>query len=89
MPDEFVNPRSGPFGLLLLRIYAVVVALLGAAMLLGGVWLLTLGGSPYYALAGAIIVIAAVQLVRRKRSGAWLFGAAVALTMANTSSWIR
>ncbi|MBV1918180.1 MAG: membrane-bound PQQ-dependent dehydrogenase, glucose/quinate/shikimate family [Sphingomonadaceae bacterium] len=82
MPDDFVNERSGPFGLLLLRIYAVVVALLGAAMLLGGIWLLMLGGSPYYALAGAIIVIAAVQLVRRKRSGAWLFGAAVALTMA-------
>ena len=52
-------------------------------MVAGGAWLLSLSGSLYYLVAGSLIVISAILLFRRKRSGAWLFG----LTLAGTIAW--
>ncbi|NII73727.1 quinoprotein glucose dehydrogenase [Dyella sp. SG562] len=39
-----------------LWITAAVFVLLGLALLAGGAWLLVLGGSPYYVLAGAVLI---------------------------------
>jgi quinoprotein glucose dehydrogenase len=47
--------------------------LLGAVLTTGGVWLAVLGGSLYYAVAGAAIVISAVLLWRGRAAGAWLY----------------
>jgi quinoprotein glucose dehydrogenase len=64
------------------RSYAVLLVLVGAALLLGGVTLLTYGGSPYYALAGIAMAVSAVLIWRRDRRGAWLYGALLVLTVA-------
>jgi len=63
---------------------AIVVGLLGLVMAGGGIWLIMLGGSWYYLLAGAGLLIASVQLVRGQRSGAWWFLAVLAVTIVWT-----
>lgn len=57
----------------LLRIFAIVVALFGGAMLLGGFWLITLGGSWYYALAGLAMLVAGILMAQRRILGAWIY----------------
>lgn len=64
------KPRSTAWPL---RIFGVLVALIGLALAAGGVKLITLDGSWYYLLAGAGLAIAGVLLVARKTLGAWLF----------------
>ncbi|WP_269789911.1 membrane-bound PQQ-dependent dehydrogenase, glucose/quinate/shikimate family [Stenotrophomonas sp. Iso1] len=44
------------------RLFALVLGLMGAGLLAGGVWLLLLKGSPYYVLAGAAYLWAAWRL---------------------------
>lgn len=55
--------------------------LLGLGMLLGGVWLIFLGGSWYYALAGLGLLVSAIQLIRGRRSGAWWYFAVLIATI--------
>lgn len=55
------------------RVFAVVVVLAGAGMALPGAYLLALGGSAYYLVAGAALVLAAIDLWRGRPRGAWLF----------------
>ncbi len=55
-------------------ITALVFAVIGAWLLVGGIWLLVLGGSPYYAVSGAATVLSAGLLWARRRAGAWLYG---------------
>jgi quinoprotein glucose dehydrogenase len=62
-------------------IFALIILLLGAALLIGGVELIHLGGSWYYALTGAAFVIAAVLFARRSAWGAWLYAVALAWTL--------
>ena len=81
-PEGTGSSKSGFFELLLLRLYAAAVLGIGGVMLTGGIWLLSLDGSAYYAVAGAMISVAGVLLFLRKRSGAWIYGAALALTLA-------
>jgi quinoprotein glucose dehydrogenase len=58
-----------------------VVLLLGIALAGGGVWLIALGGSWYYALAGAGLVIAGALVARGRREGLWLYGLVLAATI--------
>lgn len=67
-----MNDRRYPFHWPLGAL-ACVIGVLGLAMAGGGVWLLTLGGSWYYVLAGLALLISAVQLFRARRSGAYWF----------------
>ncbi len=62
---------------------AVFVGLFGAVLAAGGIWLITLGGSWYYALAGIGMVAAAVLLLRRRVTGVWLY----VLVFAATVVW--
>jgi len=83
MPDHD-EARSAPVAAWtvgLLRLYAIVVGALGLTMLVWGVELATIGGSLYYAVAGGLIALAAVLLFFRRRAGAWLYGAALAITI--------
>lgn len=67
-----------------LGVFGVLSALLGLVMLGGGLWLGTLGGSWYYALAGAGLLIAGVLLIRARLAGAWWFAAVFIGTLAWT-----
>lgn len=70
------QPGRSPVALLV----SVVLALSGVALAAGGVRLLTLGGSPYYLLAGAALLACAVLLWRGKRAAAWLYLALLLVT---------
>ncbi len=66
---------------LLLGVQAAA-GLLGAAMLALGLWLLALGGTPYYAVAGALLIGGTVLTWRgRPVGGLLLTGAALLLSI--------
>jgi len=64
--------RSG-FGAWALAVFAVVLVLLGAVLAAGGAWLVALGGSFYYLLAGLGLVVSGVLLLGDRPAGAWLY----------------
>jgi quinoprotein glucose dehydrogenase len=55
------------------RILAAVLALIGVVLAVGGAWLLSLGGSPYYVLAGLGLIATGVLLWRLRILGAWIY----------------
>jgi len=61
----------------------VFAALTGLYLLIGGAWLLTLGGSAYYVVAGAALVGVAWRLYRRRPGALALY----ALLLAGTAIW--
>lgn len=63
------------------RIFAALLFLIGASIGAGGLWLATLGGSLYYAIAGIAIIASALLLWKGRRSGAWLYGAMLVGTL--------
>jgi quinate dehydrogenase (quinone) len=63
------------------RIFAALVALMGLGLLLGGIYLATLGGSLYYVLAGLAYLIAGILLWRRQARGVWLLVLIAVLTI--------
>lgn len=67
----------------LMVVLALVIAISGAVLLVGGVWLIALGGSWYYALAGVGLVAAAVFLVKASMTGLWLY----LITYLATIAW--
>lgn len=62
---------------------ASLILLIGALLVAGGVWLVALGGSPYYLCAGLAMCASGVLLFRRHVEGAWLY----ALIFAATLVW--
>jgi quinoprotein glucose dehydrogenase len=62
--------------------YAVLLLLLGCALLAGGTALVIYGGSAYYLVAGAAIGWSGVLIWRRQRWGGVLYGAMLAGTVA-------
>lgn len=63
------------------RLVGGLLAVVGLALLAGGVWLFLLGGSAYYALAGAGLLASAIYLFRLKVVGAWIYVGVFALTV--------
>src|SRR6516164_6376971 len=63
------------------RIFAALVVLMGLGLLLGGIYLATLGGSLYYVLAGLAYLIAGNLLWRRQARGVWLLVLMAVLTI--------
>ena len=53
----------------------VAAGLLGLGLLGLGVWLLLLGGSPYYAAAGLMLLAAGILIVLGRPAGIWLYAA--------------
>lgn len=68
---------------LLARIYLVVLGLIGLGLTLAGGYLIALGGSFYYTLAGLAYLISVYLMWTGRRSGAWL----VALVAVATLLW--
>jgi len=65
-----------------LYVVGALTALFGLALLVGGVYLATLGGSLYFSLMGAATFIAGILIILRRVSGAWLFALAFLATIA-------
>lgn len=65
------------------RAYALMLVMIGAALVWLGGQLLAVGGSPYYILAGALTLAAGALLWRDDRRGAWLYW----LMLAGTYGW--
>jgi quinate dehydrogenase (quinone) len=57
------------------------VLVFGVPFTLGGAYLVTLGGSWYFLLAGIGLIVSSVLLFRQRLSGAWLFAAIMVLTV--------
>lgn len=76
-------PRTRRLALVLGRIVALVVLLVGLAMVVGGIELLLLGGSAYYLIVGAIYLLGGGLMWRssRRRLGMWLVVLALAVTV--------
>lgn len=66
---------------LLSRLYVIVLALLGLALIGCGGWLIGLGGSPYYLVAGVAWLAGAVLLWRGVEAGAWIVVVLAVLTV--------
>lgn len=60
---------------------AVVLVVFGLPLLGGGVWLISLGGSWYYALAGAGLIATAVELARQRMRALWIYLVVWSLTV--------
>ncbi|CAB3808428.1 glucose/quinate/shikimate family membrane-bound PQQ-dependent dehydrogenase [Paraburkholderia fynbosensis] len=66
------------------RVLTVVFAALsGLYLLVGGVWLVVSGGSPYYVIAGIVMLVTAVLVQRRKPFALGLY----ALLLLGTIGW--
>ena len=65
----------------LMCLFAFVLGIMALIFIGGGAYLSTLGGSLYYLVSGVLFLIAAVLLFRGRRSGAWLFGLTLAITI--------
>ncbi|MFW2276072.1 membrane-bound PQQ-dependent dehydrogenase, glucose/quinate/shikimate family [Burkholderia orbicola] len=63
------------------RAIAAVILVSGIAMCGGGIWLLLLNGSPYYAAAGALLIWSGWLLWQRRLLGAKVFGAVYVITL--------
>ena len=75
MSGETGKAAKGPL------ILAGFLALVGAALAVGGFSLIAAGGSPYYVLTGLAVLVSAFGLLRRARWAAWAYGAMLAATV--------
>ncbi|MEO7277170.1 MAG: PQQ-binding-like beta-propeller repeat protein [Sphingomicrobium sp.] len=66
----------------LATLLALVIALIGLLLAVGGAWLLVLGGSPYYVLAGLLLLGSAWFLARGRLLGGWMYIGVFALSAA-------
>lgn len=65
------------------KILGWINVLLGAVIMVGGVWLILLGGSWYYGLAGLGLLVTGILLNRYMIEAVWLF----ALVWLGTVAW--
>lgn len=63
-------------------ILAGLILVFGLLLAGGGAWLLSLGGSAYYAIAGALLVVSALLLFARRPAALWLYAMVVGGTLA-------
>lgn len=75
-----VQRRRG-FGYWAVMVLAALLVVVGLILAAGGIWLIALGGSWYYAPAGIALAVAGVLLFRRSMAGVWLYLATFAATV--------
>lgn len=73
--------RPSGAGIWVVRVLALVIFLIGLVLAGGGAWLLSLGGSAYYVLAGLGLIVAGVLLARGRMSGALVYAVVFAATL--------
>src|SRR5882724_13229279 len=67
-------PRIG------LILFSALLCLVGAVLVIGGIWLAALGGSLYYLVTGSLVAASGVLLFRRRPLGFYLYTAAFIIT---------
>lgn len=72
------SPRG--IGAWLVIAFAVILIALGVVILGEGVWLITLGGSWYYAFAAAGLIVSGVLMLGGSEAGVWIYLTILALT---------
>jgi quinoprotein glucose dehydrogenase len=60
---------------------SILFALVGLALLAGGLWLVFIGGSPFYALAGAAFLASGILLWTGSRAALWLYAAFIVVSL--------
>ncbi len=80
-PAPHRRPGRHGAGAWAVTILGVVLILLGITLAAGGVWLITLDGSWYYALAGLGLVVSGWLLLQLSMAGVWLYLLTYALTL--------
>lgn len=75
--------RNRGFGYWAVMVLAAVMVLFGLPIFAGGIWLIALGGSWYYALAGLGLLVSAWFLFRHSMLGVWIY----LLTFVGTVIW--
>lgn len=78
--DSSVDAPSRHWALVL---FGIILALIGAALLVRGASLAMLGGSWYYVIVGVLLIVSGVLYARRRVAGAWLY----ALVFVGTLIW--
>ncbi|ALM87015.1 glucose dehydrogenase [Bordetella sp. N] len=73
--------RASALGRIALSVLGLLILAIGLAMLAGGVRLIALGGSWYFALAGLAMVVAGALVMRRRPAGARLYLISFAVTI--------
>ena len=68
-------------GYWLTMLLALVILLFGLWLFVGGVWLISLGGSPYYGFAGALLIITSVLMFRGQQVAIWVYALAFLFTL--------
>jgi len=76
------NGNAALGAVMVLRLYAVVLAAVGLVLTAGGAHLLHLGGSPYYVLCGIAVVASGILLFLRRAQGALIYGLMLLATIA-------
>ncbi len=61
-------------------ILSILVGLVGLSIVVGGIWLVVLGGSWFFTVVGIALCVSAFLLFERRREGLALYGVAVFLT---------
>ncbi|GHA93288.1 hypothetical protein [Modicisalibacter luteus] len=64
-----------------LLIFALILAFLGLVLAAGGLWLVALGGSWYYLIAGLGLILSGVLMAKDSLTGVWLYLAVFAGTV--------
>ncbi|GBQ67420.1 PQQ-dependent membrane-bound glucose dehydrogenase [Ameyamaea chiangmaiensis NBRC 103196] len=72
------SPRPGLWPALLSALFGLI----GLALFGGGLWLATLGGSAYYVICGAALLVTAGLLYRRSAASLWVYSVLLLGTMA-------
>jgi len=67
---------------MILTVTAIVLALIGLFLTGGGVWLIMLGGSPFYLFAGLMFLATAALLYLRHRAALWVYATLVLVALA-------
>jgi quinoprotein glucose dehydrogenase len=62
-------------------VFASLIMLIGLYLLVGGAWLIALGGSWWYAITGAVLIASGILLWLGDRRGSWLYGLMLVYTI--------
>lgn len=78
-----LSPHKPTTGLANWAVYALatVILLISLFFIIGGIWLISLGGSWYYTLCGIVLFLSSIYLFRSSPLGAWLYLVAWAATI--------
>ncbi|MDH4988382.1 membrane-bound PQQ-dependent dehydrogenase, glucose/quinate/shikimate family [Aminobacter anthyllidis] len=79
MADPQTSKGSGGW---LLVLFGLLMVIIGTPLVYGGVQLIGLGGSWYYALAGFGVIASGILYIMRRKAGLWLYALVFLATMA-------